>query len=96
LFYRGITLTPRDLFDWRMIELRLPSADLHVDRLAVVLSDKLDGIASALQALSRVAPDNLRWAGIRTPYPLDLQETVAWARERVEALRAIAASGNRL
>lgn len=96
LFYRGSTLTPRDLFDWRMIELRMPAAQLHLEKLAGVLSGRLDGIASALQALSHVAPDNLRWAGIRTPYPLDLPEAVAWARARVEQFRLMVAAGNGL
>lgn len=98
LFYRGSTLTPRDLFDWRMIESRLPAADLHLEKLATVLSvsGKLDGIARALLALSHMAPDNLRWAGIRTPYALDLPETVAWARERVEAFRIMGTTGKPL
>lgn len=91
LFYRGGTLTARDLFDWRMVELHLPQAELHLEKMALVLGDRLDGIASALQALSHVAADNARWTGIRTPYRLGLHETVAWAQGRVTHFRSIVA-----
>ena len=91
LFYRGSTLTPRDLFDWRMIDLLLPESELHLDRLAMVLDEKLGGIGIALKALALMESDNPSWTAIRTPYPLDLQETVAWAQARVELLRSMVA-----
>ena len=94
LFYRGHLLAPRDLFDWRMIEMHMPASDLHLDKLAKVLKDKLPGIRKALDALSQTPADNPRWAGIRTPYPLDLQETVEWAKGRVEYLQTLVAEKN--
>ena len=90
LFYRGATLTPRDLFDWRMIETHVPQEDLHLEKMAHVLRDKLAGIAQALDALSQLDPNHPRWSSIRTPYPLDLLETVHWAQERVTHYQALA------
>lgn len=94
LFYRGATLTPRDLFDWRMIEMHVPQEDLHLEKMAHVLRDKLAGIAQALDALSQLDPNHPRWSSIRTPYPLDLLETVHWAQERVTHYQALAEAYN--
>lgn len=91
LFHRGNVLTPRDLFDWRMIETLLPATEVHGDEIAIALRDKLDGLEKALQSLRELPGDHLRWTGIRTPYPLDLQETVAWAIGRVHEFRAVVA-----
>lgn len=83
LFYRGDRLSPRDLFDWRMIDLRMPNEDMHESILLPLLAPKLEGIRRALDALSEMHPDNARWAEIRTPYPLELHETIRWAQDRV-------------
>jgi hypothetical protein len=91
LFHRGHVLTPRDLFDWRLIETILPADEVHADAIAIALRGKLDGLDHALQALSKLPGDHVKWTGIRTPYPLDLQETVAWATARVQDFRFVVA-----
>lgn len=89
LFYRGDRLSPRDLFDWRLIDQRMPSENMHEDIMIPLLAPKLQGIQAALHALSTIPPDSPRWAEIRTPYPLELQESVAWAQERVTRWMAL-------
>ena len=43
LFYRGASLTPRDLFDWACVESMHPEA-LDVQRVARVIHTRLEGI----------------------------------------------------
>lgn len=91
LFHRGNRLSPRDLFDWRMIETLMPPEEVHEHEIALALREKLNGIGTALQALTALPSDAGQWIGIRTPYPLDLQETVSWAISRVQDFREIVA-----
>lgn len=83
LFYRGYCLTPRDLFDWYMLERHVPPAELHLDLLASVLVEKFEGIENALEKLHKLPANHFAWTAIRTPYPIALHETVEWAKQRI-------------
>lgn len=94
LFYRGDRLTPRDLFDWRMVEECVPEQQLHIEKIANALRDKFDGIAQALNTIGGIAPENYQWNSIRTPYELGLQETLEWAQTRLEYYKTLATRKN--
>lgn len=91
LFYRGHAITARDLFDWRQIEMKVPPAELQVEKLVMVLGDKLNSIEKALNALSTVDEfvKSIAWESIRTPYPLDFDESIAWGLNRIEQLKRL-------
>ena len=90
LFYRGHAITARDLFDWRQIEMRVPPAELHIEKLVMVLGDRLDLIEKALNALTKVeSAKSIAWESIRTPYPLDFDESVAWGLHRIEQFKEL-------
>ena len=90
LFYRGHAMTARDLFDWRQIEQRVPTADLHAEKLVTVLGDRLDGIENALHALAKNdLARSVAWEGIRTPYPLEFDDSIEWGLQRAGQLREL-------
>jgi len=94
LFYRGWALTPRDLYDWRMLECSLPEADLHMPQIAKVIGSRVDQIQLALSAMESSAQVKLRWSEIRGCQPLDLQETIAWGKDRLSALQRMEATAS--
>lgn len=88
LFYRGHAITPRDLFDWRQIEMKVPPSELHIEKLVMVLGDKLNSIERALNALSNIeSAKSIGWESIRTPFPLDFDESIAWGLSRIEKFK---------
>lgn len=89
LFYRGHAITARDVFDWRRIEQRIPASELHTEKLVTVLGDRFDGIEKSLHALAKNDFARSAWEGIRTPYPLELDESIEWALQRVGQLREL-------
>lgn len=89
LFYRGYALTPRDLFDWYMIEHRVPPEELHLELIARVLVDKFEGIELSLHNVQKLPSDHIAWKGIRTPYPIDLHDTVDWAMKRISYYKTL-------
>lgn len=90
LFYRGHAITARDLFDWRQVEQRVPTADLHIDKLVAVLADRLEGIENALHALAKNdLARSIGWEGIRTPYPLEFHDSIEWGLQRAGQLRKL-------
>lgn len=92
LFYRGWALAPRDLFDWRMMERLLPPDAIHVQEIATLLSGRFDVMENALLTLGSAAVHQDRWASIRAPELPDFQESISWARERVQQFRDISAA----
>jgi hypothetical protein len=90
LFYRGHAITARDVFDWRQIEQRVPASELHTEKLVTVLGDRFDGIEKSLHALANNdLARTVAWEGIRTPYPLDFDDSIEWGLQRVGQLREL-------
>lgn len=83
LFYRGWALTPRDLFDWRMIETKMPAELVHAPEIAKLVSSRIDQIQVALGAMATSPKAQLVWDGIRSAEILDLGESVQWAQGRL-------------
>lgn len=95
LFYRGWALTPRDLFDWRAMERLVPPEALHAREIAGLLTGRFELIENALETLRKAPVHQARWAGIRTSDLPDFQESIAWAKERVQEFREISAAWRR-
>jgi hypothetical protein len=87
LFYRGWALTPRDLFDWRMIETKLSPEETHAPQIAHLVAGRIDGIDTALTALENSAKSQLVWEGLRTPELPDFHESIQWAQARLIEFR---------
>ena len=87
LFYRGWALTPRDLFDWRMIETTLPPTVTHAPQIANLVAGRIDEIHAALTAMDNSAKAQLVWGGIRTPELPDFHESIQWAQARLIEFR---------
>lgn len=87
LFYRGWALTPRDLFDWRMIETKLPPAVTHAPQIANLVASRIDEIHAALEAMDNSTKAQLVWDAIRSPELPDLHESIQWAQARLIEFR---------
>ena len=87
LFYRGWALTPRDLFDWRMIETNLPPAVTHAPQIAKLVEGRIDEIHAALTAMDGSAKAQLVWTGIRTHELPDFHNSIEWAQARLIEFR---------
>lgn len=87
LFYRGWALTPRDLFDWRMIEATLPPTVTHAPQIANLVAGRIDEIHAALTAMDNSSKAQLVWAGIRTHELPDFHESIQWAQARLIEFR---------
>ena len=87
LFYRGWALTPRDLFDWRMIETKLPPSVTHAPLIAKLVARRIDQIHAALVGMDQSAKAQLVWAGIRAPELPDFHETIQWAQAQLIEFR---------
>ena len=87
LFYRGWALTPRDLFDWRLIETKLSPEVIHAPEIANLVSSRIDEIHGALTAMDTSAKAQLVWGGIRTPDLPDFHESIQWAKTRLIEFR---------
>lgn len=87
LFYRGWALTPRDLFDWQMIETKLPPTVTHAPLIAKLLETRIDDIHAALTSLEKSPKAQLAWTGIRTPELQSFHESIQWAQARLIEFR---------
>ena len=87
LFYRGWSLTPRDLFDWKVLH----DSGLLIDYEAIgrLTQPKLPAITTALTQLSASAPARLIWESIKAPEKPALQDVVEWAHEQLQAFAAL-------
>lgn len=83
LFYRGATLTPRDLFDWWAVENMLPSLTSK-PAFGQLLATKLPGIQNALGYLARSEGAAALWEGIQAPDKPRLDEAAGWAGQMLE------------
>lgn len=87
LFYRGWALTPRDLFDWRVIEDQLLVDSTHAPQIARLVSGRFNQIEAALTAMAISNNARVARSQIRTPYLPDLQKTIDWAKNRLGEFR---------
>lgn len=90
LFYRGWALTPRDLFDWRLIETLLPPVDVHEQKIADLVSGRFDEIRAALVAMGKSSKARLVWEEIRSPYVPEILDSIEWAHQRLVDFCSIA------
>lgn len=82
LFYRGWSLTPRDLFDWWAIEHHLPRA-IPAPEMGSLLGSKRDDITRALKSLQVSDVARGAWAGIRAPDLLPIDVAAEWAHAQL-------------
>jgi hypothetical protein len=93
LFYRGWALTPRDLFDWQMMETRLPPAVTQVPQIAKLVANRIDDIHAALTAMDKSPKAQLLWAQIRTPELPSFHESIQWAHAQLIEFRRMHLTG---
>jgi hypothetical protein len=91
LFYRGWALTPRDLFDWWSITQKIPEA-IPVDKLAVLLLKKYDGIQLALVGIATSPAARVAWDAIKTPNIPDIQLIADWGKRELVRYQQLAQS----
>lgn len=87
LFYRGWALTPRDLFDWQMMETKLPPAVTQAPQIAKLVASRIDDIHAALTAMDKSPKAQLLWTQIRTPELPSFHESIQWAQARLIEFR---------
>ncbi len=92
LFYRGASLTPRDLFDWSCIE-SMHSGTLDVQGLARLIDTRLESIHQSLERMRSNPSARRTWERIDTPLDLDFDKTVVWGKDRLEAFRDLSLTG---
>lgn len=80
LFYRGATLTPRDLFDWWSIETKAPER-IPRPELARLLESRQEAIGAALALLPHSAYAQQLWDTVLAPDKPRLAEAAAWGLE---------------
>lgn len=79
LFYRGASLTSRDLFDWWAIGTMRPDL-IPGEDMARLLESKREGIDHALCMLPQSQAAQTLWDGILAPEKPSLAETARWGR----------------
>lgn len=87
LFYRGASLTPRDLFDWWAVETMRPNLVPKPD-MGRLLGSKRQGIENALSMLSQSHAAQNLWSGILAPDRPKLADATAWGRDMLDRYRA--------
>ena len=86
LFYRGWTLTARDLFDWKTVS-EHPQYRHVPDVLATVLAaDRLALLATAVEKLSVLPQAATQWQAIRAADLPALPEAIMWAKAELQSL----------
>lgn len=92
LFYRGASLTPRDLFDWSCLESMHPET-LDVQGFARLIATRLESIHQSLERMGSSPSARRTWERIDTPLDLDFDKAVAWGKDRLEAFRDLSLTG---
>ena len=86
LFYRGWTLTARDLFDWKTVS-EHPQYRHVQDVLATVLgADRLALLSASVEKLSALPQAATQWQAIRAADLPALPEAIRWARVELQSL----------
>ena len=83
LFFRGATLTPRDLFDWWAIETMRPGV-IPAAGMGTLLEKRADGIRLALDSISRSSRAMMLWHAILAPSLPAFGRSVDWARKQLD------------
>lgn len=83
LFFRGATLTPRDLFDWWAIETMRPGLVPAAD-MGKLLATRVDGIRLALGSIRKSSRAMMLWRAILAPSLPELENTVDWASAQLD------------
>jgi hypothetical protein len=89
LFYRGASLTPRDLFDWWAVETLRPGVVPHAG-MGQLLAGKHQGISSALHLLSCSSSAEQIWEAILAPEKPSIREVASWGDEMLARYGALA------
>ncbi|MHB1758441.1 MAG: nucleotidyl transferase AbiEii/AbiGii toxin family protein [Leptospirillum sp.] len=93
LFYRGMFLKSKDLFDWHCIETMHPET-LDLTRLSKIIGTRLDGIRQSLDRMESSPISRKEWDLIETPLALDFGKTIAWGKEHLGTMRNLALSSD--
>ena len=96
LFYRGWALTPRDLFDWKMIESKLPTSVTHITDIAKLLSGRTAQITNSLIALKKSTRSKTIWDAIKANDLPDFHESIDWAEKRIVDFNQINISNQKM
>jgi hypothetical protein len=82
LFFRGATLTPRDLFDWWAIETMQPGVVPVVD-MGRLLEKRAGGIRLALDSMGKSPRSQRIWEAILAPSIPSFTPTIDWATDQL-------------
>ncbi len=88
LFYRGWALTPRDLFDWWVIDTRMPTA-IDQEQLAQLLKTKFPEIQRSLEAISVSTAALSAWNAIKAPNKPDISAIAQWGKGKLNFYMSI-------
>lgn len=89
LFFRGATLTARDLFDWWAIETMQPGRIPAVE-MGKLLQTRAQGIHLALDSIAKSPRSLNAWNAILSPAIPDFGDSVDWAKKQLDAYLAAA------
>jgi hypothetical protein len=78
-------------FDWWCIEHLLPQELTHAAGIAHLVAGRIDTISAALKQMRTSSSAALVWHSIRAPSLPDLQETIAWAQQRLVDFQELSA-----
>ena len=92
LFYRGASLTSRDLFDWACIESMYPGS-VDSQRIARLVNSRLPEIRQSLEMMANSSFAKRMWNLIETPIEMDFDKTVSWGENRLNAYRELSLAG---
>lgn len=83
LFFRGATLTSRDLFDWWAIETMRPGLVPAVE-MGKLLRTRADGIHLALDSIEKSSRSMKAWSAILSPSIPDFGSSIKWAKTQLD------------
>lgn len=83
LFYRGWSLTARDLFDWKAVSEHPRYGHLRGLLAAVLPLDRRILLTSSLEKLASLPAAAAQWEAIRAPSRIPLSDAVAWAQDEL-------------
>ncbi len=82
LFYRGASLTARDLYDWWAVSSASPDV-LPAAQIISLLGSKVSGVETGLKNLSRPKAALSVWDTLITSARPKLSEAIAWAESQL-------------
>ena len=88
LFYRGWSLTPRDLFDWWAIETRRPEL-VPKNEMGVLIASKIDVIEASLDRLFTSDFSKQAWLAIQAPDKPSIEDVAQWGKSELQSYRSL-------